>query len=83
MAARPHPWLVIEDAHVAVPQVLGHFAAHMRAGDYFMVEDSATKQDDLAAFHAAHEGTFRIDTGYTDFFGRNATSAVDSILVRV
>ncbi len=31
----------------------------------------------------AHPGQYRIDTGDTDFFGRNGTSAVNSILVRV
>ena len=36
----PHPWVVIDDAHVNVIGVLEHFAAHMTAGDYFIVEDT-------------------------------------------
>ncbi len=36
-----------------------------------------------AAFPAEFAGAYKVDTRYTDFFGRNATCAVDSILVRV
>ena len=36
----PHPWIVIDDAHVNVITVLEHFAAHMITGDYFIVEDT-------------------------------------------
>ena len=36
----PHPWLIIDDAHVNVVAVLEHFAAHMTTGDYFIVEDT-------------------------------------------
>ncbi len=36
-----------------------------------------------AAFPAEFAGAYKVDTRYTDFFGRDATCAVDSILVRV
>ena len=36
----PHPWVVIEDAHVNVIGVLEHFAAHMITGDYIIMEDT-------------------------------------------
>ena len=36
----PHPWIIIDDAHVNVVEVLEHFAAHMTTGDYFIVEDT-------------------------------------------
>ena len=38
---------------------------------------------DLGCFTAEFAGAYKVDTRYTDFFGRNATCAVDSILVRV
>lgn len=78
-----HPWLVVEDAHVNVPGVLAHFHPFLAAGDVLYVEDSLTKRRDLARFTAEFAGAYKVDTRYTDFFGRNATCAVDSILVRV
>ncbi len=36
-----------------------------------------------AAFPAEFAGAYKVDTRCTDFFGCNATCAVDSILVRV
>lgn len=83
LAEAPHPWLVIEDAHVNVAGVLAHLHPFLVAGDYLIVEDSAVKHDTLAAFHAAHPGAYAVDTRYTDFFGRNATCAPDSIIVRL
>ncbi len=78
-----HPWLVIEDAHVNVAGVLAHFHPFLTAGDTLYVEDSLIKRQDLARFTTEFSGTYKVDTRYTDFFGRNATCAVDSILVRV
>jgi cephalosporin hydroxylase len=78
----PHPWLVLEDAHVNVHGVLAHFHPHVSAGDYVVVEDSATKQDEIGRFVAERPGCYKVDTYFTDFFGRNVTCAQDSILVR-
>jgi cephalosporin hydroxylase len=77
-----HPWLFIEDAHANVYGVLSHFHAYFQAGDYVIVEDSIAKQDVLAKFTNQHPGLYQLDTYYTDFFGRNATCAHDSIFVR-
>jgi cephalosporin hydroxylase len=74
------PILLIEDAHEHVADVLGHFAAHMRTGDRIVVEDSASKQNVLQQFTAS-SGMFLVDTLYTDFFGTNATSAMNSFFV--
>jgi len=82
LRAAPHPWLVIEDAHHNVAAVLAHFHGFLRAGDYLYVEDSEIKGDDIARFLAGREDAYAVDTRYTDFFGRNATCAFDSILVR-
>ena len=51
--------------------------------------DSQVYSLDLEARRIAHDrvtfmaGAYKVDTRYTDVFGRNATCAVDSILVRV
>ena len=81
LSSAPHPWLLVEDAHVNVYGVLTHFHPHLRTGDYVIVEDSAEKQGEIRRFLAQAPG-YKVDTCYTDFFGRNATCAQDSILVR-
>ncbi len=78
-----HPWLVVEDAHVNVAGVLAHFHPFLAAGDMLYVEDSLSKRADLARFVSEFPGAYKVDTRYTDFFGRNATCAVDSIFVRL
>ena len=78
-----HPWVIIEDAHVNVYGVLHHFHDHVKPGDYVVIEDSAGKQDDIGKFLAGQPGCYKVDTHYTDFYGRNVTCAQDSILVRV
>ncbi len=40
LKACPHPWLVIEDAHVNVVAALSYFHQWMHVGDYFIVEDT-------------------------------------------
>ncbi len=37
---QPHPWVVIEDAHQNLHNVLKHFHQFMQPGDYFAVEDT-------------------------------------------
>jgi hypothetical protein len=79
----PHPWLIIEDMHVNTLGVLSYFAIQATKRDYIVVEDSRSKTDDLAAFDGQYGHLFRVDTRYTDFFGRNATCSADSIFVHV
>jgi Rhamnosyl O-methyltransferase/CmcI len=79
----PHPWLVIEDMHVNTAGILSYFAIQTTKRDYIVVEDSRSKSDDLAAFDRQYSHLFRVDTRYTDFFGRNATCSADSIFVHV
>ncbi|MDP9050380.1 MAG: hypothetical protein M3O31_06590 [Acidobacteriota bacterium] len=79
----PHPWLLIEDMHVNTPAVLLYFSDFFRIGDYLVVEDSRSKQVDLERFFAKHGADFKVDTRFTDFFGRNATCSIDSIFVKV
>ena len=82
LRAAPHPWLVVEDAHHNVAAVLEQFHAFLRPGDYLVVEDSDVKRDALRAFVGAHPRDYLVDTRFTDYFGRNATCAADSIFVR-
>jgi cephalosporin hydroxylase len=82
LRSAPHPWLVVEDAHHNVAAVLEEFHAHLQPGDYLVVEDSDVKRDALRSFTAAHPGDYLVDTRFTDYFGRNATCAADSIFVR-
>lgn len=78
----PHPWLIVEDMHVNILRVLLHLATYCQSGDYLVVEDSESKERDLAAFCSSTNGEFRVDTRYTDFFGRNVTCSRDSIFAR-
>jgi cephalosporin hydroxylase len=80
-AARP--WLVLEDAHVNVHDVLAHMDGFLAPGDYLFVEDSRIKTQDLVRFLASRQQHYQVDTRYTDFFGRNATCAANSIFKRV
>jgi cephalosporin hydroxylase len=80
--AAPHPWLVVEDAHHNVAAVLAYFHTFLRKGDYLYVEDSEIKRHDIRKFLAEREGCYLVDTKFTDFFGRNATCALDSIFMR-
>jgi cephalosporin hydroxylase len=79
----PHPWLVIEDAHHNVAAVIERFHGMLMPGDYLVVEDSDIKREALRGFVAAHPHDYRVDTRFTDNFGRNATCAADSIFVRM
>ena len=78
----PHPWLVIEDAHVNVQGVLNYLHQFLKQGDYLNIEDSESKQEDIAAFLEDKKGSYMVDTLYCDFFGRNLTCSWDSIFRR-
>jgi cephalosporin hydroxylase len=82
LRTEPHPWLVVEDAHHNVADVLEQFHKYLLPGDYVVVEDSDVKRPALRKFVGAHPGDYLVDTRFTDFFGRNATCAADSILIR-
>ena len=72
----PHPWLIIEDAHVNVNGVMEYFAKHMHRGDYIIIEDSRGKKGSKLKVPSS----LLVDTYYCDYFGRNATSSVNTIL---
>ncbi len=82
LRSEPHPWLVVEDAHHNVAAVIERMHEFLQPGDYLVIEDSEVKRPDIRKFLAAHPGNYLVDTRFTDFFGRNATCAGDSIFVR-
>jgi cephalosporin hydroxylase len=72
----PHPWLVIEDAHVNVAGVLTHLDQFIRTGDYLIVEDVTRWRNNYLAFKEfmKRQGqVYKVDTKYTDMFGYNST----------
>ncbi len=69
LKALPHPWIIIEDAHVNVLGLLNHFSAFMQPGDYFYVEDSRNKKEaELETWVRSYSDEFKVDSKYTDFF---------------
>jgi hypothetical protein len=50
---------------------------------YMVVEDSFSKQGDIARIHNGCTEQLVVDTRFTNFFGMNTSSPVDSIFVRV
>jgi cephalosporin hydroxylase len=83
LRAAARPFLIVEDAHVNAGNVFLYFDDFLIQGDYLFVEDSLKKGDALNAFLTERPNRYAVDTRYTDFFGRNATSAINSILVRI
>jgi len=74
----PHPWIVIDDAHVNVLELFGLLARFMASGDYYILEDwpiTASVRELAEAASLAEQAGFMIDTRYTDAFGTNMTSA--------
>ncbi len=72
----PHPWLIVEDAHVEVNKVITYFENHMHTGDYMIIEDSWGKKGSKLEV----PNTLLVDAYYCDYFGINATSAMNTIL---
>ena len=74
----PHPWIILEDAHVEVNKVMTYFEKHMHTGDYIIIEDSRGKlQTKLKVPNTLH-----VDAYYCDYFGLNATSSMNTILCK-
>ena len=72
----PHPWLIVEDAHVEMNKIMEYFTKHMHTGDYIIIEDSRSKMQSILKVPS----DLLVDTYYCDYFGRNATCAVNTIL---
>jgi len=85
LASLPHPWLVIEDAHCNVYEVLRFFGAMMHPGDYLIVEDTLqlSKYRTLQRFIQDHHDQYLVDTRYVDMFGYNVTCHPNSYFKKV
>ena len=72
--------LIIEDAHVNLESTFNSIDRLIENEDYLIIEDSLKKQKEIKKFVSNSKNNYYVDQFYTDFFGRNATSAVNSIL---
>jgi len=74
------PCLLVEDFHGELSGFFEHIDSILQAGDYLVIEDSNPKQNAIAQTIASL--SYAVDTKYTDFFGINCTSAINSIFVK-
>jgi cephalosporin hydroxylase len=74
------PCLLVEDFHGELSGFFLHIDSILKAGDYLVIEDSNPKQGAIAQTIAGLP--YAVDTKYTDFFGINCTSAINSIFVK-
>jgi cephalosporin hydroxylase len=79
------PLLIIEDGHSNYFELIKLMASYCSKDDYIFIEDSGDTKDywgcskqDIVKYLSSIN--FLIDTKYTDFFGFNRTSCVNSIL---
>lgn len=85
LARLPHPWLVIEDAHQNLCELLRTFDEMLRPDDYLVVEDLILPSTYLDFRHFVRQAGHRyvVDTRYTDLFAYNGTWNVNGFLKRV
>ncbi|MBT1517053.1 hypothetical protein KIP88_42540 [Bradyrhizobium sp. SRL28] len=78
----PHPWLVIDDAHVQVFSIFSYLNKFMVSGDYYVIEDNPMRADKeiIDGLELVERSGFLIDTYYTDAFGMNLTCAPNAWL---
>lgn len=78
----PHPWLVIDDAHVEIFLVFSHLSNFLVSGDYYVIEDIPAKanKEIIDGFQLIEQSGFLVDTYYTDAFGTNVTCAPNAWL---
>ncbi|MCP1838483.1 cephalosporin hydroxylase [Bradyrhizobium sp. USDA 4524] len=73
----PHPWLVIDDAHVQVFSIFSYLSGVLVSGDYYVIEDivSLLNKEAFDGLQMIEQAGFLVDTYYTDAFGTNVTCA--------
>ncbi|TFV36553.1 CmcI family methyltransferase [Bradyrhizobium niftali] len=78
----PHPWLVIDDAHVQIFSVFSYLNDFLVSGDYYVIEDNPVhaNREFIDGFQLIEQAGFLIDTYYTDAFGTNVTCASNAWL---
>ena len=73
----PHPWLVIDDAHVDIFKVFLQLDPFLHSGDYYVFEDvfvHPNAQTIALATQIFEQEGYLVDKYYTDAFGYNVTS---------
>jgi cephalosporin hydroxylase len=80
----PHPWLVLEDTHCNIYELLKFFDGFLATGDYVVVEDTidARFHRQLRRFALEAGDRYMVDTRYADMFGYNVTWNVNGFLRR-
>ncbi|MGY4627070.1 CmcI family methyltransferase [Bradyrhizobium sp. USDA 4486] len=78
----PHPWLVIDDAHVQIFSMFSYLNRFLVSGDYYVIEDNPMRADReiIDGLLLVEQSGFLIDTYYTDAFGTNLTCAPNAWL---
>ncbi|WP_083754881.1 CmcI family methyltransferase [Bradyrhizobium murdochi] len=78
----PHPWLVIDDAHVQIFSIFSYLSRFLVSGDYYVFEDDPMKADKeiIDGLQLVEQSGFLVDTYYTDAFGSNFTCAPNAWL---
>jgi cephalosporin hydroxylase len=77
----PHPWLLIDDAHVNLRELTLWIDGYLRSGDYYVVEDILLIGNfELIAniVYFCESLGFLVDSKYTDAFGYNVTCSPNS-----
>lgn len=74
------PCLLVEDFHGDLAGFFKYVDLILDLGDYLVIEDSFPKQNRISEVIA--DRPYLIDSKYTDFFGINCTSAVNSIFLK-
>ncbi|MET4449780.1 cephalosporin hydroxylase [Bradyrhizobium sp. GM2.2] len=82
LVSLPHPWLVIDDAHVQIFSVFSYLDNFMMSGDYYVIEDEPVfaNKEIIDGFHLIEQAGYLVDTYYTDAFGTNVTCAPNAWL---
>lgn len=81
----PHPWLVVDDAHANLSNLIPFIAGFMEPGDYYVIEDvlaNMTSAGISAIVRIVSNLGFMVDTRYTDAFGLNVTCSPNGWLVK-
>lgn len=92
-----HPILLVEDAdHMpeTTAAVLAWWHRNSLPGEYVVIEDGNVEAlypgrchggplPAIRAFLAEHMGEYEVDTGYTDFYGKNATFSPEGYIRRI
>jgi cephalosporin hydroxylase len=95
-AGLPHPWLVVDDAHENLLELVPFIAGFMNSGDYYVVEDVFLYHPGrepyagvgfdpnmiLGLVSSFHKLGFLVDAKYTDAFGQNVTTAPNGWLIK-